>query len=30
MKAKQCNVHLNGKRVRMAGDVTMYGYKNLL
>ena len=30
MNVKQCVMHLTGRRVRMAGNVTIYGYKNIL
>lgn len=28
--AKQFNINLNSKKVRMAGNVTIYKYKNIL
>ena len=27
---KYCNLQLNGKKVRRAGDMIIYGYKNIL
>ena len=30
INVRQCAMHLTGRGARMAGNVTMYGYKNIL
>ena len=30
MNVRKCAMHLTSRKARMVGDVTMYGYKNIL